>query len=180
MARNTWVGCGVWMSLLLFGPLAQAGQAVPATATRAPRVQLADAALRAAVTRAVVGAVNRLTRPSCQHVFTDFADESGQPLLARLEASGRTAAQYLIEQVWFVDGETATVCRRDDSSAAFTTPGSHVVRVCPVAFTNRVGRDTTAAELVVIHELLHTLGLGENPPSSREITWRVTGRCGGS
>ena len=33
------------------------------------------------------------------------------------------------------------------------------------------------AEALVIHEMLHTLGLGENPPTSTEITKRVEGRC---
>jgi hypothetical protein len=33
------------------------------------------------------------------------------------------------------------------------------------------------AEAVIIHEMLHTLGLGENPPSSTEITFRVLNRC---
>jgi hypothetical protein len=30
---------------------------------------------------------------------------------------------------------------------------------------------------MVIHEILHTLGLGENPPTSIEITQRVESRC---
>jgi hypothetical protein len=30
---------------------------------------------------------------------------------------------------------------------------------------------------VIIHEMLHSLGLGENPPSSKEITLRVMQRC---
>jgi hypothetical protein len=30
---------------------------------------------------------------------------------------------------------------------------------------------------MVIHEMLHTLGLGENPPSTFEITARVRDRC---
>jgi len=30
----------------------------------------------------------------------------------------------------------------------------------------------------MIHEALHTLGLGENPPTSAEITERVLARCG--
>jgi hypothetical protein len=30
---------------------------------------------------------------------------------------------------------------------------------------------------MVIHEMLHTLGLGEDPPSSFEITERVRRRC---
>jgi len=33
------------------------------------------------------------------------------------------------------------------------------------------------AESLVIHEVLHTLGLGENPPASVEITRRVEARC---
>jgi hypothetical protein len=39
--------------------------------------------------------------------------------------------------------------------------------------------DRAAAEIIVIHEFLHALGLGENPPTSDEITERVTARCGG-
>jgi len=31
--------------------------------------------------------------------------------------------------------------------------------------------------VLVIHEVLHTLGLGENPPSSATITIRVQNRC---
>ena len=31
---------------------------------------------------------------------------------------------------------------------------------------------------IVLHEFLHTLGLGENPPTSRAITERVAVRCG--
>jgi hypothetical protein len=34
-------------------------------------------------------------------------------------------------------------------------------------------------EIIVIHEFLHTLGLGENPPTSQAITQRVAIRCGG-
>ena len=34
-----------------------------------------------------------------------------------------------------------------------------------------------ALEATLIHEALHTLGLGENPPTSREITSRVVSRC---
>jgi hypothetical protein len=40
-------------------------------------------------------------------------------------------------------------------------------------------RQASQAEIAVIHEALHTLGLGENPPDSREITRRVAERCGG-
>jgi hypothetical protein len=35
-----------------------------------------------------------------------------------------------------------------------------------------------AAANRAIHEMLHTLGLGENPPTTSEITRRVEMRCG--
>ena len=44
-------------------------------------------------------------------------------------------------------------------------------------FAEKQIRDPWTAENMVIHEMLHTLGLGENPPSSREITRRVNDRC---
>ena len=36
-----------------------------------------------------------------------------------------------------------------------------------------------SAEAALIHESLHSLGLGENPPTSSEITSRVISRCRG-
>jgi hypothetical protein len=33
-------------------------------------------------------------------------------------------------------------------------------------------------KFMVIHEFLHSLGLGENPPSNVEITKQVLTRCG--
>jgi hypothetical protein len=56
---------------------------------------------------------------------------------------------------------------------AFTQPNSLVVRVCP----RLIQFQGDWAELTVLHELLHSLGLGENPPSSAEITDRVRERC---
>jgi hypothetical protein len=37
---------------------------------------------------------------------------------------------------------------------------------------------TKGAEILLIHELLHALGLGENPPTSARITDAVMHRCG--
>jgi hypothetical protein len=39
-------------------------------------------------------------------------------------------------------------------------------------------RNSRHVEAILIHELLHSLGLGENPPSSDYITSRVRARCG--
>ena len=52
-----------------------------------------------------------------------------------------------------------------------------MVYVCGRAFKKLADRNPVMAQAVVIHEALHTLGLGENPPSSTEITARVLARC---
>jgi hypothetical protein len=64
-----------------------------------------------------------------------------------------------------------------------TIPGAPRVFVCPAGgkVTSRLSRmefeSGSLAEAMVIHEMLHTLGLGENPPSTFEITDRVRARC---
>ena len=65
-----------------------------------------------------------------------------------------------------------------------TVPGVPRVFVCPAApagANSRLSRmefqSGSLVEAMVIHEMLHTLGLGENPPSTFEITARVRGRC---
>ena len=60
-------------------------------------------------------------------------------------------------------------------AAAFTAAGAAVF-VCGTNFQTR-GRGFR--ENALIHEMLHTLGLRENPPSSAEISRRVAERCGG-
>ena len=60
---------------------------------------------------------------------------------------------------------------------AVAHPGSRAVQVCPEAIRFRYRKDPRYVEAILIHEALHTLGLGENPPSSFEITKRVMRRC---
>jgi len=172
------------------GSILLCGMLIPVTATEqselrvehraSTHVHLADPVARGAVARAVLGATLRLGRPGCHQIFTDFADGAGQRLLAPIDASARTAAEYLVERVWFVDGDDTLQCRNHPATVAFTVVGAHVIRICAARFAERFMRETTAADVVIIHELLHTLGLGENPPKSADITKQVTARCGGS
>jgi hypothetical protein len=69
-------------------------------------------------------------------------------------------------------------CRAAEATTAFTTPGSHVIHVCSARFADRFAAKTRDGELLIIHELLHAVGLGENPPSSSEITAVVRDRYG--
>jgi hypothetical protein len=128
---------------------------------------------RLAVRQAIAGAAARLSRPGCREVLSDFADESGQKLQTKLQASGRSPAHALMT-LRFFDDLAAPQCQ-DGTVMAFTHPGSQVIRVCGRQFRDR---DRGVAEIIVIHEFLHALGLGENPPTSRDITERVTARCG--
>ena len=149
-------------------------------ARQTPRVQVDDGLIQHRVRAAVIGAKNRLNRPECRRLLTDFEDREGRLLLERLEATGLTASEYLFDRVWFVDGDATPTCERDGRTAAFTAPGHQVVRICTTRFGRSFEKQIVPAEIIVIHEMLHTLGLAENPPSTREITEQVTRRCGGS
>lgn len=132
-----------------------------------------------AVQRAAEGAHRRLKEHTCRLVLSDFVDASGRSLQQNLDQLGLTAADYLsfVILVDAVDRETtktASPCR-NPGTLAFTTPGSRVVNVCTPQFS---ASKRAIAENALIHEMLHTLGLGENPPSSSEITQRVRKRCG--
>ena len=162
-----------WVAVVLVVALGQEPR-------QTPRVQVADSWIRHRVIAAVLGAKHRLERPECQRLLTDYQDTAGRLLLERLESTGLTAAEYVFDRVWFADGAATPTCQGDGRTAAFTAPGHQVVRICTARFGKSFKNETVAAEIIVIHEMLHTLGLAENPPSTREITAQVTRRCGGS
>lgn len=61
---------------------------------------------------------------------------------------------------------------------AWTNPGSRAVQICWNQFGARQRFDSGYTASIIIHDALHTLGLGEGPPDNREITARVAARCG--
>jgi hypothetical protein len=127
------------------------------------------------VRNALDGAAQRLERPPCQALLDRFADAEGQPLRASLERAGVGSAAYLSLLV-FYDGSRHPRCRMEGTFAAAAV-GSRIVWICPEPFVRLAWRDPGTAEAVMIHEALHSLGLGENPPSSSEITARVRSDC---
>jgi hypothetical protein len=129
------------------------------------------------VARAIEGARQRLADSECQKVFADFEDRHGNSLLANLMATGKSADGYL-DLIWFIDASNAAPCHRNGLLVAYTSPGLRVVYVCGSIFVHPILRpDPRHAELLIIHELLHSLGLGENPPTSDQITKQVARRC---
>jgi len=119
-----------------------------------------------------LGARERLGRPECQAVLTDFESVGGGRLDQVLRASGRTAQEQLDLMV-FESGLGRYACARP--VLASTHIHSSVVSIClrPFALARPVEQ-----EAILIHEMLHSLGLGENPPGSVAITKRVMDRCG--
>ena len=133
--------------------------------------------IRLAVRRAVEGAAARLARPGCQDLFSDFTDEVGQRLSTTLAARGKSPTEAFGVLRFFDDG-AAPQCRAG-TTLAFTQTGSGLIRVCGRQFRKQFLQDRSMTEIIVIHEFLDTLGLGENPPSSRAITDQVAVRCSG-
>ena len=167
----------VVLGLLALRPLTGAGSEAQPAGVRGLRVYVSDAVAQGVVTRAVAGAVQRLNRADCRLVLEDFADERGQRLDAVLSALDLTPATYLLERLWFVDGSDDLPCRNANGTRAFTSPGHKVIRICTRSLVARSGPGGVSVELLIIHEMLHTLGLGEDPPSSEAITRQVSRRC---
>ena len=128
------------------------------------------------VGQAVERAVKKLEAESCREVFAGYRDAEGRTLRENLQTVGKTEAGYL-QWTLFYDGAGTRSCEQR-STYAWTKPNSHVVFVCTEQFREVAVRDPELAAVLIIHEELHSLGLGENPPDSKEITARVISGCG--
>ncbi len=135
-----------------------------------------SSALERSVRDAVQNAQSRLASPTCLQVFTDFRDGAGRPIQENLDKLGHGAAIHL-GSILFYDGHGYARCD-DRGTIASTSPGSHVVYICAPQFLEKQHRDPGLAAALIIHEELHVLGLGEDPPTSKEITAQVISRCG--
>ena len=178
MSRKLGRACA-FAALLAVSPL-------PTPAGAQPRPSVASRPLNAydeaAVARARQGASRRLETAECRKLLNEFKDRNGRPLEANLESFQMSPGEYL-QMLPFFDGSATTNCRRG-AVELVTSPGLLPVYVCPGAagtaqsrFSSVQLRDPAFAEVMVIHEMLHTLGLGENPPTTFEITDQVRRRC---
>jgi hypothetical protein len=129
----------------------------------------------AAVRRAVTGAARRLKVPDCESVVSLFTDAANRPLSSNLPPFAQRPNDYL-GILRFVDGSQSARCATS-GLLAFTTPHGRTIAVCARRFLDLSQSNPTATEVIVIHELLHALGLGENPPASQTITNIVRSRC---
>ena len=142
-----------------------------------PQVRLGHRYATHEVRAALRGAGERLAKPSCQVVASEFKDVAGRPLEDALEELGAPADEYL-QGLLFYSGSARKQCK-SHSVLAFTTPGSRIIFICPKQFRRDYRANPPRAEFIIIHEMLHSLGLGEGPPSPEHITSRVMANCRG-
>ncbi len=145
------------------------------TADLWPRIQIRDPVTRDATRRALDGAARWLSFSQCARLFSEFHDLNGQSLDEKLRQLQSTPGDYL-RLVYFQDGERHPTCQRD-GILAFTEVGSRVVYVCGRDFARAWNREPREILATLIHEMLHSLGLGENPPTPRDISYRVQQLC---
>ena len=107
-------------------------------------------------------------------IYEDFELPDGSTPRRELDRLG-IGPEDLLESLVFMDGGRDPVCR-NGRAVLTTTPGSRVIRVCP-GFARLQFQHASLSACLIIHESLHALGLGENPPSSSDITNRVERRC---
>ena len=138
-------------------------------------VRIPDPLARRATIAALESASALLADAECRKTLTDFDDGNGRSLADRLSSVAVDVHVYLT-MVTFIDDSRHKRCA--SGVLVFTAPGSRVVRVCADELKRINAQQPDYVVATIIHEILHTLGLGENPPSSREITARVLGRCG--
>jgi hypothetical protein len=151
-----------------------AGPRASASPRRPPvwsRISIGDPIAAAALRRGLDEAFHLLDQPLCQTLLDEWHDVDRRPLRDRLRSLGMDIQQYLP----FVHFAEARLTCRD--RMAYTAPGSRVVYVCPGPVERAARENPRYLAAVLIHETLHTLGLGENPPTSSEITERVLRRC---
>ena len=128
---------------------------------------------RAFVSLAVRGAARRLGDGRCQQLLGALRDRRQRPLRQALDGEGVSAPEFL-DRLYFYDGsEEGCGARR----LAYTVAGARAVFVCGDRFRSVYQRNTTLAEVAIIHEALHCLGLSENPPTWQEINAWVQAAC---
>lgn len=168
-----------WYALLLASSslLPPAGSSFAASRQGLDDMVYADSRLGPAFRRAVREAARRLESAPCRALLGDFADgRTGRPLEETLSGLGLSPSVFLLS-IRFRSGEGDRYCA-DPRMAAYSSPGSRAVVVCPANGLGLRVRGGASTVTVVLHETLHSLGLRENPPSSEEITAAVQARCG--
>lgn len=117
-------------------------------------------------------AVERLGRTDCRKIFEELHDFTGRPVARRLEAGERSPSAHFA-RLTFVESPDGPCAA---NLAAWSVAGDVRVRICSREFSALAGRDRRGAAAILIHEALHTLGVGEDA-AKQPLTAYVRRRC---
>ena len=156
--------------------LSAAGLLFAATAVAGPHPDPDRVSARDLAAPAIRVAFEKLERRGCRELLEDFRDAAGRRLAENLESTGMTPGEFLATLA-FRDGRAVPRCA-SGRVAAGANFGSRIVAICKGTFARAQAEDRGHAANLLIHEMLHALGLGEDPPTSEEITRQVARRCG--
>jgi hypothetical protein len=145
--------------------------------TTHPNDHITRADLQFAVDTAMDDAATKLDSAQCRTVFTKYTAPDGRTLQQVLDSYGVSSITYLTSWIQFNDGTHESRCSTGSTYPIYTTPGSRSIWACLQFVSVQHGTPGYAADLI-IHEELHSLGLGEDPPSSADITRAVQDACG--
>jgi hypothetical protein len=140
-----------------------------------PKVSLLDPVTALTTRRILDEALIWLAEEECDNILNDFRDNEGRTLRDNLLLLAPSIARYM-NLLYFRDGSGLELCTR--GAFALTSPGSRVIWICARTLEQSYAGNPRHATASVIHEVLHTLGLGENPPTPFEITAQILRQCG--
>ena len=144
--------------------------------------QVRDGKLKAAVDRALKKAQQKLQNQQCLALFNRIGTvpgETSKPLIDVMHNRKYTdPGAYLTKYLTYVGGDS-TDCA--DFAQASTKVGQSQVAVCGTFLSSSTSDGWNAVYL--IHEMMHSLGQGENPPmagqpTSAQLNQQVSAACG--
>jgi hypothetical protein len=146
-----------------------------------------DARTKEVANNAVKDAKSKLATTECQKLLDDYTRRDGKTLRQYLDQiTGAKGGQHYSPSTWlsvhvmFRTGDGEQQCRGNDVPAFVPYPGNKAIYLCDQKFKDANARDRT---VTVLHEMLHTLGLGEAGtsvpgPTGTSINQKVKERCG--
>ncbi len=175
LTRWWFVAIAVWTAALGAatggGTRASQPAAVISPKERWPRVYLSDAFLAGRVRSALDEASRVLAGDQCRLLLTEFRDDRQRLLQDHLVRLNLDIHAYL-SFVIFVDSDRSCA-----NTLMYTAPFSRVVWVCSGNAERIAAASHWRFTRSVIHEVLHTLGLGQDPPTQDEIDSRIERSC---
>ena len=136
------------------------------------RINVEDPMAASAIRYALDRASELVSKPACRAVLEDFGNARGHSIARELTDRQLEPVQHLASLLFYEGADELCATR-----VFYTSVNGRVVFVCTRELAREMRARPHMPPLIVIHEMLHTLGLREDPPSSFAVTRQVAQRC---